>query len=103
MATETISFKQFQKKHHSRPVTFGKMLTAMRANLNLTQTELAKRLKVTRSMICDIEKGRVLTSIKLAAKIAKLAGFPEEYAVFCCLQEQIDKAGLKLRLEVYGV
>ncbi|MHB8481779.1 MAG: helix-turn-helix transcriptional regulator [Nitrospiria bacterium] len=77
------------------PMTFGKFLVAVRLNMEMSQTELAKRLKVTRSRICDIEKGRTLVSPAFAGKIAKLGGFPEKLAVKYCLQDQLRKANIK--------
>ena len=82
------------------PMTFGAFLTAARLSMDLSQAELARRLKVSRSMICDIEKGRVIVSPALAIKIAKLAGFPEKFAVKYCLQDQLRKANIKLDVEV---
>lgn len=82
------------------PMTFGAFLTSVRTMLDLSQAELARRLKVSRSMICDIEKGRVLVSPTLAIKIAKLGGFPEKFAVKHCLQDQLRRAKIKMTVEV---
>ncbi|MBI4404788.1 MAG: helix-turn-helix transcriptional regulator [Deltaproteobacteria bacterium] len=79
-------------------MTFGTFLTAARLSMDLTQAELARKLKVSRSMICDIEKGRVLVSPALATKIARLAGFPEKFAVKYCLQDQLRKAKIKMNV-----
>ncbi len=82
------------------PMTFGTFLTAARISLCLSQVELAKKLKVSRSMVCDIEKGRVMVSVTLAAKIARIGGFPELLAVKYCLQDQLRKAKVALELEL---
>src|SRR4051812_39990626 len=82
------------------PMSFGDFLTSARLALGLSQSDLSRKLKVSRSMICDIEKGRVLVSASLAAKIARLAGFPVKFAVKYCLQDQVRKARLKLHVEV---
>lgn len=42
-----------------------------RNNVNLTQTELAKAVKVSRQSIISIEKGQYVPSLPLALKIAK--------------------------------
>ena len=57
------------------PPTFGMFLRAARTSLDLTQTEMAKKLGsgVTKSMISDIERGRQLVSPKLALRVAKKA------------------------------
>lgn len=82
------------------PMTFGAFLATARLSLDMTQTELAQRLKVSRSMMCDIEKGRVNASVALAVKIAKLAGFPAQFAVKYCLQDQLRRAKIKMQVDV---
>lgn len=82
------------------PMTFGAFLTAVRSLLEITQAELARKIKVSRSMICDIEKGRVLVSPALAHKIAKIAGFPSKFAIRFCLQDQLCRANLKMNVYV---
>lgn len=82
------------------PMTFGAFLSSVRELLNLTQAALARKLKVSRSMICDIEKGRVLVSPSLAHKIAKIAGFPAKFAIKYCLQDQLRKANLKMNVYI---
>ncbi len=82
------------------PMTFGAFLTGARLAMDLSQSELARRLKVSRSMICDIEKGRVLVSPTLAVKIARIAKFPQKMAVKYCLQDQLRKAKIKMSVSV---
>lgn len=82
------------------PMTFGAFLHSARLSMDLAQAELARRLKISRSMICDIEKGRLLVSPALAAKIAKMAGFPIQFAVKYCLQDQLRKAKIKMQISV---
>src|SRR5688572_6098286 len=82
------------------PMTFGEFVTSVRTMLDVSQAELAKRLKVSRSMVCDVEKGRVLVSPALAIRIAKLGGFPEKFAVKYCLQDQLRRAKIKMKVEV---
>ena len=85
-------------KKLSGPMTFGRFLAAVRLNMDISQAELARRLKVTRSRICDIEKERIMVSPAFARKIAKMGGFPEQLAVTYCLQDQLRKA--KINYEV---
>ena|SRR3990167_5517600 len=98
MNTKTKASDFFEKE--MGPMTFGDFLTAARLAMDLSQSDLARRLKVSRSMICDIEKGRVTVSPTLAIRIAKLAGFPEKMAVKYCLQDQLRKARIKLNVSV---
>ena len=98
MTTNTKTTAFFEKA--MGPMTFGAFVTAARTMLNLSQIELARKLKVSRSMVCDIEKGRVLVSPELAVKIARIAGFPEKFAVTYCLQDQLRKAKIKMQVFV---
>ncbi len=74
------------------PLSFGSFLRAARTTLELTQEEMAKRLAVTKSVICDIEKGRQLVSPTLARRIAKKACLSERLALKLALQDQLRKA-----------
>lgn len=82
------------------PMTFGEFVTSARELMDISQSELARKLKISRSMVCDIEKSRVLVSPKLAVRIARLAGFPEKFAVTYCLQDQLRKAKIKMQVRV---
>jgi DNA-binding XRE family transcriptional regulator len=84
------------------PLTFGQYLRSMRTVLDLTQVEMARKLKMGRASLCDIEKGRQLVSIALAKKIAQKAGFSEKVAIKTCIQDQLRKAKVKLRFELTG-
>jgi hypothetical protein len=50
--------------------------------------------------LCDIEKGRQGVSIILAVKIAKLAKLSQESAVRYALQDQLDRAKIKMKVSV---
>ena len=82
------------------PATFGSFLRVARTSLGLSQTEMGDLLDVSRSVICDIEKGRQLVSPKLANKIALKAGLSTILAVKLCLQDQLKAAHLKLKVEL---
>lgn len=81
-------------------LTFGMFLKSSRTSLDLTQAEMAKILKVTTSVICDIEKGRQLVSPSLALKIAKKAKLSDKLAVQLCLQDQLNKAKIKMKVDI---
>jgi DNA-binding XRE family transcriptional regulator len=79
-------------------MTFGMFLRVARGRLELSQAEMARKLKISRGSLCDIEKGRQLVSPTLAVKIAKATGLPEMLAVKACLQDQLKKANIKLKV-----
>ena len=82
------------------PLTFGMFLRAARTAMDITQTEMARRLGISRSTVCDIEMGRQLVSPELAVKIAKKAGLSTTLAVKACLQDQLKKAKIKLKVDL---
>jgi len=82
------------------PVTLGGMLWSLRVCDEISQAEFARRLGVSRSHLCDVEKGRKVVSPERAAAWAKVLGFPPTVFVKLALQEQLDRAGVKMNVEV---
>ena len=76
------------------PVTFAMFMRVARTSLDLTQIEMAKKLKMAPGTVCDIEKSRQLVSVSLAAKIAKTAKLSAKQAVAASMQDQLRKAKL---------
>ena len=90
----------FMESMTGGPVTFPKLLEAIRVGEEATQAKFARRLGVSRANLCDIENGRRPVSPERAAKWAKLLGYSPERFVKLALQAQIDRAGLKLQVDV---
>lgn len=82
------------------PVNFGMFVRACRTTMDLTQVQMAKKLKMARGTLCDIEKGRQLVSPKLAIKIAKTAGMHERFALELCLADHLKKQKIKYKIKV---
>jgi DNA-binding XRE family transcriptional regulator len=82
------------------PISFGGFLCAARTTRNLTQKQMADSLKISKSTLCDIEKGRQFVSLELAAKIARKCGLSEILAVECAIKDSLKRAGLKFEIEV---
>lgn len=80
------------------PMSFAGFILGARASKDLSQAEMARMLSIARSTLCDIEKGRHLVSPALAAKIATVCGLSVKIAVLAALQDQLDKANLKMKL-----
>lgn len=81
-------------------LSFGMFLRTSRKSMDLTQEQLANKLGVSKSVVCDLEKGRQLVSPSLAMKIAKKAGLSDVLAVKLCLQDQLKKAGIKMIVDL---
>jgi transcriptional regulator with XRE-family HTH domain len=66
----------------------------------MAQVDFAARLGVSRSHLCDIEKGRKTVGAARAARFAKILGYSPESFVALALQAQVRDAGLKLTVSV---
>jgi transcriptional regulator with XRE-family HTH domain len=73
---------------------------SIREGEEMTQADFAKKLHLSRSHLCDIEKGRKSVGPARAARFAKILGYPEESFVALALQAQVEEAGLKLTVRV---
>ena len=82
------------------PLTFGRMLQAIRLGEEDTLEAFARQLGITRAHLCDVEKGRRSVSVDRAAKWAKVLGYSPERFVQLALQAQVDAAGLRLAVAV---
>lgn len=65
---------------------------------DLSQTEFATQLGISKQRLCDIEHNRFAVSIKLATSMARKLDLPPEWLVKLALQDQIDKAKLNLKV-----
>ena len=82
------------------PLCFGHFLCAARTSLGLTQEKMGGKLGVSRSVICDIEKGRHLVSPKLALKIAMKAKLSKSLAVQLSLQDILRRDNIKMEVKL---
>ncbi len=85
------------------PLTLGELLLAIRQGEDLSQREFAGQLGISRSHLCDIEKGRKIVSIQRAARFARTLGYNEAQFVQVALQAMVKEAGLQLAVEVVPV
>ena len=91
---------KFLEETAGRPLTLGGLLESIRMGEEMSQTTFAKKLGVSSSHLCDIEKGRKVVSPERAARFAKILGRSREQFVRLSLQELVDEAGLKMRVHV---
>ncbi len=91
---------KFLEKLTGGPLRLGKLIEAIRLGEQLSQAAFAKKLKISRSHLNDIEKGNKAVSPQRAARFAKALHHSEERFVELALQEIIDESGLKLTVAV---
>jgi antitoxin HigA-1 len=82
------------------PLTLGRAVESIRRCEEWTQEECAKKLGVSKSHLCDVEKGRKTLSPERAARWARILGQPESVFVRLAMQGELDAAGLKYRVTI---
>jgi transcriptional regulator with XRE-family HTH domain len=81
-------------------LTLSSLLMAIRQGEEKSQVEFAKLLGISRQYLCDIEHGRRTVSPKSAAAFAKKLGYSPQQFVRLCLQDLVNRDGLKLKIDV---
>ncbi len=80
------------------PFTFGLMIESFRKCDEVTQEQLAHKMGISKAHLCDIEKGRRMVSPERAAKFARVMGYMMEQFVAVAIEDQLRKAGLKMKV-----
>ena len=75
-------------------------MESIRQSEEMSQAEFSRKLRISASHLCDIEKGRKVVSPERAARFAKILGRPEQQFVRLALHELVDEAGLKMKVDV---
>jgi transcriptional regulator with XRE-family HTH domain len=91
---------KFLEQTAGRPLTLGGLLESIRLGEAMSQGAFAKRLGVSPSHLCDIEKGRKVVGPERAARFAAILGRSPEQFVRLSLQELVEGAGLKMKVTV---
>lgn len=100
MRTNQSETMNFLEELAGRPLTLSGMIESIRLGEEMSQRDFAKKLKISPSHLCDIEKGRKLVGPERAAKFAKILGYSPQQFVRFSLQGLIDEAGLKMKIDV---
>ncbi len=75
--------------------SFGEFVRDIRECDEISQTELAKRMHVSRQFMSAIEKDKANISLEMAIKIARALGYPYEAFVEVFLNDMLRKSGIK--------
>ncbi|OGL47464.1 MAG: hypothetical protein A2161_17190 [Candidatus Schekmanbacteria bacterium RBG_13_48_7] len=62
--------------------------------------DFAEILGISKSHLCDIEKGRKTVSPERAARFAEILGYAPDQFVRLSLQSMLDEAGLKMKVDI---
>lgn len=82
------------------PFTLACLLQTIRETDGYSQADLARRLGISKSHLCDIEKGRKAVSPERASKFALELGYSEEQFVRLALQHMVETAGLRFHVSL---
>ncbi|OGQ36381.1 MAG: hypothetical protein A3F16_05365 [Deltaproteobacteria bacterium RIFCSPHIGHO2_12_FULL_43_9] len=74
------------------------MISSIRIADEISQVELARKMKISRAHLCDIERGRRTISIERATEFAKILGYSINQFVAVALEEQAREAGLNVKI-----
>ena len=91
---------KFLESLRGGPLTFGQMIQSIRLCDKISQVDLAKKMKISRAHLCDIEKGRRTVSAGRAAQFARVLGYSVNQFVATALEDQLRRAGLKVRVRL---
>lgn len=100
MNTKMSAARKYLQKLRGRPLTFGKMIESLRKSDEISQVELAQKMDFSKAQLCDIEKGRRSVNPETAARFAKVLGYSVNQFVSVAIEDQLRKAGLKLKVEL---
>jgi transcriptional regulator with XRE-family HTH domain len=88
------------EKMNRGPLTLGNALYALRMSQDLTQIEMAKKLKITKQHLSQIEKGQKFVSPERAAEFAKKLHHSQKTFVSLSLQDLLSRAGFKYKIKL---
>jgi transcriptional regulator with XRE-family HTH domain len=94
-ASKKSSTMSFLDSLAREPLALGSLIQTIREIDAYTQAELARRLGISKSHLCDIEKRRKAVSPERASKFAVDLGYSEEQFVRLALQQMVETAGLR--------
>ena len=97
---KTSNAMKLLEKLTGGPLTLARAIETVRKSEELSQDACAKKLGVSKSHRCDVEKGRKTVSPERAAKWARVLGYPESVLVRLAIQAELDAAGLKYKVEI---
>ena len=96
--TKWYTLADLEKKYGPR--TVGDLLRSHRMCEEISQTDFADMLGLSRANLCDIEKGRKFVSLERAAKIADTLDQPRELLIQIALDDMLRAAKLKYRVSL---
>ena len=86
----------FMENISGGPLTISGIIKSLRECDEISQKDFAALLGISKQNLCDIEKGRKAVTPSRAAIFAQKLGYPLTAFIRIALQEELDRAGVKL-------
>jgi transcriptional regulator with XRE-family HTH domain len=100
MATRKRKATKLLEELAGGPLTLGRYICSIREGEEMSQVEFARKLGISKSHLCDIEKGRKPVSAARAAEMARVLGYSEKQFVLLALQDAMKRAGLDYHVRI---
>ena len=84
----------------SESLSLAEFLWAIRKGEEVTHAEFSAQLGISRSHLCDIEKGRKAVSLSRAIEFAETLGYSKDQFARLALQDQVDQEKLPFRVSL---
>ena len=95
MPTKKLSAaRRYLAQLRGGPLSFGAMIESLRNTDGISQTNLARKLKMSKTQLCDIEKNRRVVPPQRAAEFAKVMGYSVDQFVAVALEDELRRAGI---------
>ena len=72
-------------------LTLGEAIKALRLSDEISQTDFAEKMGVSRQYLCDLEAGRKAVSVAKAVEFAKKLKQPKELFVTLAIQDELER------------
>ena len=100
MTTKKSAATRFLEDLAGGPLTLGRYLRSIREGEEMSQVDFAEKLGISKSHLCDIEKGRKPVGPAKAAAMARILGYSARQFVQLAMQDAMARAGLRYRIKV---
>ena len=100
ISRKTKATLEFLDSLRDEPLTFGEYLRSIRICDEISQAELARRMNMSKSHLCDIENNRRTVSFEKAAEFARVLGYSEQQFVEMVIETQLRNANMPFVVEL---
>ena len=79
---------------------FGELIKSLRHCDDVSQTELAANLGISKQHLSGIENGKKAVSVARAVRFAEAMGYPPEQFVIAAIEDELRNAGVNLHFDL---